>query len=567
MSDERVISQAYVDSLARNLNILAGNVQHVAQQVVQTEREIAAVNYNVEMLAAEFREFVDSANRQNVWQRALTRIVEIRQQIENDFGHHAEIRRHTTGILQATDISIIRKETISKCTEELMLAAPKYWLAPCLIALAAWIADNKELAEKALREALRRDDEKTSLLFALICRRAGRYNGCLAWLERYFSMQDPSCMEDNVLVVLDAFSNGIFGPDSKGLCIEKINSWIQELSRRDGFTEEQKERWASVLEAKKESMDNGEFTYLSQYSPTWPVLKDVLEMARTHDKINDFFAHIFNKDAAVYHIVDKIDEILDALVTNYDNEELPLRADEKKQQLIIEEQGNESRALARLDAEKAAFKEKVDFTQQLTNVAMNPEMFGASNATQKLAVAMSKEWIADGYGDITAKTRSKVPVNIDLSILEWQGTTKRGENEEEMLGLLNQFITDKINQLVESVKLEGNFWLSSIGGAALLLLGLTFNTFFLLLGAGAGAFAYIQYKNLDQRKEKIRQDMELKREKAVNILKACVAEVIDYRREYEEKDKDFEKVLEFINSLSALQYFKSRDTGARDMAI
>ncbi|GFP26584.1 hypothetical protein HKBW3S25_02080, partial [Candidatus Hakubella thermalkaliphila] len=117
MSDERIISQAYVDSLARNLGILAGNLDYVTQKVAHTEQEIANVNTNVEMLAAEFREFVNSSNRQNAWQRALTRIVEIRQQIENEFGHHAEIRRHTTGILQATDISVVRKETITKCTE------------------------------------------------------------------------------------------------------------------------------------------------------------------------------------------------------------------------------------------------------------------------------------------------------------------------------------------------------------------------------------------------------------------------------------------------------------------
>ena len=52
-----------------------------------------------------------------------------------------------------------------------MILAPRYWLAPCLIALSAWINDNKELADKALKEALKRNEEKTTLFFALVSRR------------------------------------------------------------------------------------------------------------------------------------------------------------------------------------------------------------------------------------------------------------------------------------------------------------------------------------------------------------------------------------------------------------
>lgn len=36
-----------------------------------------------------------------------------------------------------------------------MLSTPGYWLAPCLVALAAWINDQPGLADKALRKELR----------------------------------------------------------------------------------------------------------------------------------------------------------------------------------------------------------------------------------------------------------------------------------------------------------------------------------------------------------------------------------------------------------------------------
>ncbi len=88
-------------------------------------------------------------------------------------------------------IGIVKKDTISNATEELMISTPDYWLAPCLVALAAWINNQPELAERALKEGIKRNDEKTSLFFALICRRADRKGAALKWTQRYLANQTP----------------------------------------------------------------------------------------------------------------------------------------------------------------------------------------------------------------------------------------------------------------------------------------------------------------------------------------------------------------------------------------
>lgn len=67
--------------------------------------------------------------------QAETRLVKIRQELEKKYGHYDIVRRTTTGILQADDIGIVKKDTISNATEELMISTPGYWLAPCLVAL------------------------------------------------------------------------------------------------------------------------------------------------------------------------------------------------------------------------------------------------------------------------------------------------------------------------------------------------------------------------------------------------------------------------------------------------
>ena len=183
-ADLRLIEKS-LDVINDNIRVINDNISVVSNQVIAVEQQVLSTRNDLEQLANEFREFVrQDAMHKNV-QLAETRLVKIRQELEQKYGHYEDVRRRAIGILQAVDSSLVRKETISFASEEQLLAAPRYWLAPCLIALSAWLNDNKQLAEKAVMEALQRDDEKTSLFFALVARRGGRFQSSRAWLERY----------------------------------------------------------------------------------------------------------------------------------------------------------------------------------------------------------------------------------------------------------------------------------------------------------------------------------------------------------------------------------------------
>ena len=148
-------------TISNGLTTINNNIEVVDKDVHHVDGNLKVVYSEIESLAQEFREFVKIQLKANAKANSQARLIQIRQEMEKRFGHYDIVRRTTTGILQADDLGIIRKETISTATEELMLSAPGYWLAPCLVALAAWISDQPELAEKAVREAIKRDDEKT----------------------------------------------------------------------------------------------------------------------------------------------------------------------------------------------------------------------------------------------------------------------------------------------------------------------------------------------------------------------------------------------------------------------
>ncbi|GAA0742242.1 hypothetical protein [Clostridium oceanicum] len=562
---ERVISTAdlsiierNLSGLANNISLVANNVEAVAGRVNNVDGKVNTVSSELSALTEEFRAFVNESKRIASLADAKQTVVMLEQELKKEYGNYEKVRKHTVGILQAADISVVKKETIENATEEMMLSTPRYWLAPALIALSAWLSDNKELAEKALKEAIKRDDEKTSLLFCLISRRAGRLDGSLVWLERYFAMQDPEKMERRIIVVLDAFASGLFGGDVKGICSSKIKQWVDELSTKPGFIDQQRQQWQNAFLVKKVDVNEEEFPILKQYSSTWDKLKDVLEIAETHNEIYNHFSNIFNTPVEnLASVSAKIDGILDNLVENYDTEELPLRLQLRKNKLVIEENGDTDRANKRFDLESKGYEKYDDFSQHLTNTALAPESTGALVATQKLAISLSKQWILDSYEDLTAKSRAEVPMDIDIDIDNWNGKTRDGENAEELSNSLNAYI-DKIKE-EELNKLK---WpndkakkIGGIGGASAFLGIICQIIPLVIIAAVLSIWLIVSEKKLIERnRDIVINNMESTRQSSQEILNGFLAEVVDYRRLYSEKDKESEKVINFLKELSPEQY-------------
>ncbi len=206
MSTDRIIQVADLSLILGSLRSLQGDIGAVSGQVEAVGTELIQTRSELSRLEQAFADFVAADLKAKELALAETRQVKIRQQLENEFGYYAVVRRQATGILQAADVQLVRTETLRNATEELMLSAPRYWLAPALVALASWLGNNVDLAKRALAEAIRRDDEKTSLFFALISRRAGRSEANRVWLDRYFGLQDPYKLDRQTVVMVDALA-------------------------------------------------------------------------------------------------------------------------------------------------------------------------------------------------------------------------------------------------------------------------------------------------------------------------------------------------------------------------
>jgi hypothetical protein len=557
---------------AREIN---SNIDVVNGTVNAVDSNVRVIYDEVGKLALEFHDFVDRQIKANRLGVASTKIVSIRQELDKKYGHYDTVRRHTTGILQAADLEIIRSSTITTVSEELMLDAPNYWLAPCLVALAAWINDQPELADKALREAIRRNDEKTSLLFALICRRADRKDACLKWTQRYLANQDEENLDRKSVIILDAFASGLLGADSEGVVARQMNEWMDHLSQKPGFVEQQTTQWSDAINLKRKPLADANYTYLIKYSKTWPILKDIMEGANLHATILTYFEDIFNQEASTDSLKSQLDEILNSLVTDFDEEELPLRMEEKFEQFVIDFSGDEKLAQSSMAVEQSAFETHKDFTQLLTDAAMKPESSHASVSTQKFAIALSRDWINNAYNDVVAKNRMKIPYEIEINLEKFNDKTTDGRNEKELIDKFNNLIYSEMETALAGVVLSGFEKFCLWGGIVIAGIGLTaviFEQFFLgliALVAGSGMIInhFSKKKKVETSRQNIMSQFEEKYNTGCQIIRATLAEIVDFRAEFKNTDGESQRVTDFLDQISPDQYVRRLTDSTRRIKV
>ena len=564
MSDERVIQQADLTRIANNLGVIHDDLGTIDSKVGTVNDNVKVVYDEIGSLAQEFHDFVSLQVRANRLGQAETRLVKIRQELEKKYGHYDIVRRTTTGILQADDLGIVKRDTISNATEELMLSTPGYWLAPCLVALAAWINDQPELADKALREGIKRNDEKTSLFFALICRRADRKSACLKWTQRYLANQDEEELDRKTIIVLDAFASGLLGADSEGIISKQMDEWLSNLEEKPGFTEQQTQQWSDAINLKRKPIDTSSYTYLRKYSKTWPLLQDILEGANLHAIMLDYLTSIFEQKVSTASIKEQLDEILNSLVTDFDDEELPLRREEKFEQFVVDFEGDENRARQNMAIEQSAFDTHKDFTQLLTDAAMKPESSHSSVSTQKFAFALSKDWVTNAYSDIIAQNRMKIPNEIEINVDTFNDKTTDGQNENELIDKFNKLVdSEKANALAQCVLsafekfcLYGGGIIAAIGVGMLIAGSAFLGLIAIVAGAGLMINHFSKKKQIEQNRQNIEKQFEEKRDKGSQIIRATLAEVVDFREEFAEKDAESQQVLDFLEQISPDQYVR-----------
>ena len=556
-----VLSAANLETIENNIGTLAKNLGDVNFNVSEVDGKVNSVTESVKTIEDEIKNFMVEIRGSTIVSNAKQSITMDQDEINKQYGHYDSVRRKINGIFQATDINSVKKSTIENISEQVIIDTPNYWLAPALVSLCAWLTDNKDLANRALKEAMNRDDEKTSLLFCLIHLRAGRNETSLRWLRRYLDMQDPTKMENKTVTILDAITNGTFSNEAKEMILQKINQWSKELDAQPSYSEIQVDRWSTYLNSFIENDESLNFYYLSKYTNQHENILKILNFSKSEKNILNGLKDIIKEEKGPnISKSQEIDKIINMLVFNYENDELDLRKDIAKNRLIIEENGNVTKAMERFKETEFAYQSSTDFYSILSNIVLEYKNVKPTVNTRKLSMALEKEFIKEAYLKTTNQLNDNL--NIEIKINNWTNNTIDGSNERELIQDLNNFIDNETNNDIYGTGLfDTKMLLITMGG--LLLASISFILSQVMIGlllivAVLIADGYLFYVNYSARETKIKKREERKNyERAV--LYNIIAEVVDYKFMYKESTDTHKAIINFLDSLDYHNYIKSTD--------
>lgn len=433
MSD--AISAAGISS---KLNSIQSNVAALQSKALSIESSVGTVNNKIDTLSKglsdlriEFDKMVEDQRKTANLQRAISELVRVRQEISQKYGNYSVIRQTMLGVLQATDLALVKKTTISKVSEELMLSTPQYWLAPCLVAVSAWISNDRELAERAIKEALRRDEEKTALAMALICRRNGRVQTGYEWLSIYFAKQSATNFTEESFTYIDAYVNGIFGPDEHHTCQGYVSKWIDEVrGNKSNFEASQVETWKAYC-AKYSRNTDSDYPDLATAVPEYGKISSVVGRIKGLDDIRKDFRGIQEAFVDQEAMKKAVDAELIRLISNYDASEMDIRREEEYLSLVKYFSGDEEKAKAEMQAREAKrLRHKLDFIEQ-----MSAEITSGKETTpskKKTAVTFLSAYINKGANRYIAEPKAAFPSEVTVNIDKWSGKSKDGSEIQQL---------------------------------------------------------------------------------------------------------------------------------------
>ena len=553
VADIRGLESGLVD-VANSVGNMAESVNNVTNYVSNVNQKVNSVSNEVATLHEKMENFMSNMEGATAVTNAKQSIVLSNQELDKKFRYYDDVRKHVTGLLQSVDLQVVRRETIAKIAEEVILKTPNYWLGRCYVALTAWINDQKDIANKALDDALNLDDENTSLFFFLVHIRINRVKSALIWLNRYLDMQDPKHLNMNIINVMNSMVSGIYGLDAKNLLLSYLGKWKKELDASDEVNEDNETIWKNFINmfSNTINIDEDYYSYL-QSSKSWPLLKDNLKKAELYNSLLRIFQNMFSeKEDIIPNHIREADKMLDDLVTNYDKDEFVIRKEILKNKLIIEENGNIDIANKRLENEIKGYDGNRNLYQYLSDISINPSKYNCLLSTRKFAVTESKRTILKVLNDLNSDNKD---IDIEFDIFGWKGKTRDGSNDKALRGSLFKYIDNKYHDELYSDK-----YISKISLIGILIIiigficGIFLNSYAFFATIVGLIICGIEWKKVyDSRNKKLKQIKELKKTENI-ILNNTIAQVIDYRKNIMEGNKSYNELIAFLDSLNSSQF-------------
>ena len=360
-------------------------------------------------------EFVTDYRRDRIVQNAHNELAEARRDLEQEFGRYKEVRDLASGIIYVVKSGFISRAVILDVTERLAIRTPRYWLAPAILAVAAWLDGDKDRYFESIKTALALDHGKTALFMTLLLRDQARNEDMRNWIGSYLAGLEPTNLPTDFAVVIEAVAGRTLGVDSSPQLVRRMRGWYESAASSRDAEAEEIEQWERNLMGLAAAGDYAEaFPTLAQSAPQWELLRKRHEADTAIEAADQYIRGRFEEGADVPADLDeKIGLLLKSLAEDPDPAEDRILQRIRRAEAVIETQDHAA-AERRVAAEEADRARALNILSLVTRAAFPAGRRRPPTMTELLAIVMSQRFISAA----AEKThgRHQRPASVEISL-------------------------------------------------------------------------------------------------------------------------------------------------------
>jgi hypothetical protein len=436
------------------ISALDSRVSGLESSVSRLRGRVDAIEKNVLTAVSELKgtvdEFVTEYRRDRIVQNAHNDLAEARRELEQEFGRYKEVRDLASGIIYVVRSGFLSRAVILDVSERLAIRTPRYWLAPAILAVAAWLDGDKERYFESIKSALALDHSKTALFMTLLLRDQARNEDMREWIGSYLAGLEPTNLPTDFAVVIEAVTGRTLGADSAPQLVRRMRGWYENATRSRDAEAEEIGQWERNLLGLAAAGDYAEaFPTLAQSSPEWELLRKRHEANTAIEASDRYFRGRFEEGADIpVDLDEKISLLLKSLAEDPDPAEDRILQRIRRAEVVIETQ-DYAAAERRVAAEEADRARALNILSLVTRAAFPTGRRRPPTMSELLAIVMSQRFISTAAERIHGRYRRPATVEIDLGAR--QSSFSCATDAETTPEALRQQADDLAEQLVGEI--------------------------------------------------------------------------------------------------------------------
>lgn len=404
LSRENIQLERELEEAIRNVRILTDNCGEMDRAVYQ---EMSFLSGRVGEADLSTKHVFDALNELTTQYLAFKQIstasknvTQFTDEYHTRFSYYNELRRISLGYVVGLDSHMISSENARKKVEKAYLQNTEYWLAYCISAVMLWAGNEPEAAQRAMHKSLSIHYFNACLFYLLINLRFSRIEAAKKWYVNYLDRADMNDLGDEWQYLLQAYLFGAFGSDETfqnavAQCFKNMLAQVEvtTVDFAKKFTKKAIE-FAELYVHKSEL----EYTTLRRTCGEYEEMHSLLSTAEKNAEIARYYDALASaEESESEDLPQRIENVLYALVNDYDEDERKVVQKIKYNEAIISARGDIALAQANYDAMFAQQQKKKNLGDLLLSWAFADNSSQADVSVKRFSISFMKEAIAKGF--------------------------------------------------------------------------------------------------------------------------------------------------------------------------